>query len=43
MLDSQLDTKADIGRAEKELVLIKWMLALVGVAQLIPLLTNAPS
>ena len=37
-LDTQVATKADIARLEKELLIIKWMLGLVIVVSAIPLL-----
>jgi len=39
-VDSQLSTKADIYRVEKELLLIKWMVGLVIVAEVVPLLKS---
>ena len=37
-LESQLATKGDIAKIEKELLLIKWMVALVIAAETFPLL-----
>lgn len=37
-LESQLATKSDIAKIEKELLLIKWMVGLVIVAEVFPLL-----
>jgi len=39
-VDSQLSTKADIHRVEKELLLIKWMVGLVIVVEVAPLLKS---
>ncbi|MDQ7016983.1 MAG: DUF1640 domain-containing protein [Gammaproteobacteria bacterium] len=39
-VESQLSTKADIHRVEKELMLIKWMVGLVIVVEIAPLLTS---